>query len=426
MEKLLVLGSSLSSNEIVEYAKSQGIYTIVTDYLPAEKSRAKPLADECWMINTGDLDVLEEKCRHEGVTAVMCGASEFNIEMNVALCERLGLPCFCTASAWHYSKDKADFKALCREEGAPVPEDYYISDALTDEEIEQVKFPVVVKPVDQAGNKGISYCYNKEDLIEAYKYARSVSNNPKIVVERMLKGKEWYTYYVFAEGKVSQICLNAMESEPGHLKNLYSLTTTITDSIERVNAEINPAIERVLKRVGCREGIAWVQLMLDEDNHFYIIEMGYRLPGDIPDRSYPGVFGFSTVKWLTDYARGIKLTEKDLPAPQSHAYKKCGSGYTLWTQKSGTITEVIGFDEVVKIPGVKAYQVRHIGDQVPVHSKVGVLVINADTIDEFCEKIKKINQIISVRNENGEDILIRYTDFDYLKETYIRGINYNE
>ena len=50
MKKLLMLGTSKASCEMIEYAKSQGIYTIVTDYLAPEKSKAKLIADEYWMI----------------------------------------------------------------------------------------------------------------------------------------------------------------------------------------------------------------------------------------------------------------------------------------------------------------------------------------------------------------------------------------
>ena len=296
MEKLLMLGTSLGSKNIIEYAKSEGIYTIVTDYLPPERSTAKLISDEYWMINTGELDALEKKCREEGVTCVMCGVSEFNLEMTMELCKRLGLQSYCTPEAWHYSRDKADFKKVCREIGAPVAQDYFLTDALTDAELDKVVFPVVVKPVDLSGNRGITYCYNKQELIDAYHYAKSVSKNPKIVVERMLNGKEWYSYYALADGEIRQICLNAMEAEPGQLKNLYSLTTSITGNVERFMAEINPQIEAVLRRIGCKEGIAWVQVMLDEDDHFYIIEMGYRLPGDLPDYSYPELCGFDSIK----------------------------------------------------------------------------------------------------------------------------------
>ena len=100
-EKLLMLGTGQGSREILRYAKSQGMHTIVTDYLDPNHSLAKKDADEYWMINTGDLDVLELKCREENVTAVVCGISEFNLEMTMELCKRLGFPCYCTPEAWH-------------------------------------------------------------------------------------------------------------------------------------------------------------------------------------------------------------------------------------------------------------------------------------------------------------------------------------
>ena len=76
----------MMSCEMVRYAQSKGIYTIVTDYLEPEKSIAKQISDEYWMINTSELDVLEQKCREDGVTAVICGISEFNLEMCMAIC----------------------------------------------------------------------------------------------------------------------------------------------------------------------------------------------------------------------------------------------------------------------------------------------------------------------------------------------------
>lgn len=418
MEKLLMLGTGLASEEIVKYAQSQGVYTIVTDYLLPEMSTAKLISDDYWMINTKDLDLLEKKCREEKITAVICGVSEFNLEMTMELCKRLKLPCYCTPEAWHYSRDKADFKALCRKLGAPVAEDYFLSDCLSEDELNTVKFPVVVKPVDLSGNRGITYCFNKQELIDAYRYAQSVSKNPKIVVERMLHGKEWYAYYVMAEGEIRQICLNAMEAEPGQLKNLYSLTTSITANVERVMDEINPQIEKVLRNVGCREGIAWVQLMLDEDNRFYIIEMGYRFPGDLPDFSYPVLCGFDPIKWVTDYARGIKHTVDELPLAQNHAYKKCSCGYSLWTHKCGVIKEFKGFDEICKIPGVGFHTMHHVGESFPKHRPLGVVTVVAEDCEEFCCKINQINKTISIIDQDGEDVIIRYTDFDYLKKTY--------
>ena len=183
-------------------------------------------------------------------------------------------------------------------------------------------------------------------------------------------------------------------------------------------AEINPRIEEVLRRVGCREGIAWVQLMLDEDDHFYIIEMGYRLPGDVTDAAYPALCSFDSIRWLTDFARGIRHTAADLPPAQEHAYRLCTCGYSLWTRKSGVIREMKGFDKICCIPGVRFYTLYHAGESFPAHMPLGVVSVVAEDCEDFCRKLKEINETISITDESGEDVIIRYTDFDSLRKTY--------
>ena len=60
VEKLLMLGTCKGSIEMIKTAKKKGYYTIVTDYLEPEKSKAKLISDEYWMINTGAIDELEK------------------------------------------------------------------------------------------------------------------------------------------------------------------------------------------------------------------------------------------------------------------------------------------------------------------------------------------------------------------------------
>lgn len=421
-QKLLMLGTSLLSKEMVEYAKSQGVYTIVTDYLEPEKSRAKLVSDEYWMINVAEVDLLEQKCREEGITAVICGISEFCLEVCMELCKRLSLPTYCTPEAWHFSRDKDDFKKLCTEVGAPIAKDYYLTDALTEEELNSVEFPVVVKPVDMSGNRGISYCYNKEELIEAYKYARSVSKSDKIIIEKMLKGKEWYSNYAIVDGEIRLLTLNGMYAEPGHLKNLYSITTTVSDNVERFCKEINPKIEEVLKKVGCKQGLAWVQVMLDEDDHFYIIEMGYRLPGDMTFIPYVEMFNLDVTKWLVDYSLGIKKPISEMPNSQTAAYKQCGCCYSLWTHKEGVIAEINGIEEILSHKGFGYFSLNQVGSHMALHRPVGVVTFTSEDIEEMFEKIKLVNETVTIMDTEGENIYIRYTDFDYLRKIYQDGL----
>lgn len=423
MEKLLMLGTSYGTRLMLEYAKSQGMHTIVTDYLEPEHSPGKLIADEYWMLNTGDLDALEKKCREEHVSAVVCGISEFNLEMCMALCARLGLPCYCTPEAWHYSRDKVDYKALATSLGAPLADDYFLSDPPKRAELDAIRYPVVVKPVDLSCNRGISYVHDEKELLEAIDYARSMSKSRKLVIERMLHGEEWYGAYALADGKVSLLGLCAMYAEPGYPKFCYSITSTLSNHVEDFCRDINPHIENVLKAVGCREGYAWTQAMLDEDGLFYIIEMGYRLDGDMMFVPFKDLRGFDTVAWIVDYARGKRTSPALLPPSQEKAFERVATSYMLWcNEKGGTIGSIEGLDEVASWPGVTVDSLAGVGDAIRPFGPVGCILFTTDNAEEMFDLVRKINDTVRIRNTDGENVLIYYDDFDYLRRVYREGL----
>ena len=426
MKKLLMLGTSNISCHIVEYAKSRGIYTIVTDYLEPERSVAKLIADEYWMINTANVDELEVKCREEGVTAVISGILSFNIEKGMELARRLQLPYYCTKEAWDLTGDvdKALFKKICLENGAAVATDYFLTDNPTDEELDSVHFPVVVKPVDGKANVGVSFCYNKEDLRKAFELVHKVSENPKMVVEKLIKGEEWYSSYAIVNGQVRFLALNAMYWEPGYPTNCYTITTTVSNHIEQFLEEINPQIETVLKKIGCTNGYAWVQVMRDEETgKFVVIESGYRFDGDMMFMPIKDITGYDSVKAMVDYHCGLESEGNPLPPPQKHAFTKCGCGHMFWTKKAGTISKVEGVDEIKKlIPGVYVECRRRPGDTFDAYRPLGTITYTAKDCEEFCKYIDIVNKTIKIFDETGEDVIIKYTNFDYLKKVYQEGL----
>lgn len=422
MKKLLILGTSNSSREIVRTAKEMGIYTIVTDYLSPDRSLAKTISDEYWMISTNDLDLLEKKCREENISGVIAGASDFNAEMAILLNERLGLNTYCSSATWHYSRDKQDFKKVCVELNAPVATDYVVTEEFLKEDLEKIVYPVVVKPVDLSGNRGISYCYNESELIAAYRYAQSVSKSDKIIIERMLEGEEWFVTYALADGEVHLVAMNAMHSEKGCPKNCYSITTTMTDHVEHFNKDINDKIIEVIKHIGGREGICWVQVMLDKDGHFYIIEMGYRLDGCMIFIPYKNVFGFDVIKWLIQFAIGERHSKNELPAAMTHAYTKCGCDYMFWTKKEGSVKEIIGLDEIAKEENVMIEVFTKVGDSFGKNKSCGNILFATNDCDEMCRIIEKINNKVKFVDQNGENLFITFTDFDRLLEIYHNGL----
>ena len=126
--------------------------------------------------------------------------------------------------------------------------------------------------------------------------------------------------------------------------NCYSVTTTATDRLPQYLAEVDTPFVRALKAGGATEGVAWLELMLDDDGHFYVLEMGYRMSGDLWALPMRDVCGFDTYEWLIDVALGKKHTVADLPAPQRAIPERCGMTYILWSEHEGTIADITGLE----------------------------------------------------------------------------------
>lgn len=412
MKKLLILGTSFGSVEIIKCAHARNIYTIVTDYNDKEHSLAKQYADECWDLSTSDLDALEKKCREEAVDGILASVSQFNIEMQFQLCDRLNLPKYCTWDAWHYTRDKRDFKDLCIKHGVPVATDYYVSENLTDEELDKINYPVVVKPVDQGGNAGITYCYNHDDLRKAYAYARSVSDNPKVVIERFLDGREYGAFYVLLNGETRLLSFWEMFNQEGELTNIYSINVTLSNHLQQYLDEVDKNFREVMKDAGYSNGVGWIETIRDKDGHFYVLEAGYRLSGEMLPAPIAEISGFDPLSWLIDSALGIKHTEEDLPPEMEKPYEKVACSYMLWANQNGTIDSVEGLEEIARDYDAQVDFLRYKGFEVRKNSPMGEILFVGKNRKEICNIIENINKKVHVKIKDGKDILIRFTDFD--------------
>lgn len=421
MEKLLMLGSTTASVELVRLAKSQGIYTVVTDYLEPEESEAKLEADEYWMLSTADVTALAEKCREEGITAVISGLSEFNIARAAELSETLQLPFYCSSETWYTTSNKYRFKEACRKYRVPVATDYFVSNPPCEDELEAIRFPVVVKAVDLCGNRGMSYCYSKEDVEKACEFARSMSKSERLIVERMLHGREYEAHYVIAEGEASLCCFAAQLPQPGAPENCYGVTTTATNHLQKYLQEVDPCFRKLLKEVGCRDGICWLEMILDEDGHFYVLEMGHRLSGDLIEIALDEAYGFDTFQWLLDSSLGRSHTKAQLPAAVTCLPEKHVFSYIIWSKTAGVLTKVSGIEDITCLPGVRVAFLKEEGEKFRQYQYMFAVNICADDPEKMIELVQYINSRVCMEDEHGENVLLYFDDFATMRRIYAEG-----
>lgn len=420
MKKLLILGSDFGTINVVREAHKMGLYVIVADLM--KTSPTKELADEAWLLSSTDTETLIRKCREDRINALMFGASDFNVWNARKICMELNLPIYCESDyACRVARDKGEFKCICKEVGAPIATDYYLTDALSDEELNSVVFPVVVKPVDKSGNRGMSYCSNRDELIAGYKAAREISDR-KIIVERQLHGKEYNVHYVLADGHAKLLYFSSTHHEPGEAENIYSFKCTTSHHLKQYIDEVNERAIAVIEKAKCKEGIVWFDCIRDDDGHFYLLEMGYRFGGVMTYVPYEHVTGFNTVRWMLECALGVKHSEADLPPALDRALTGCAASYNLFSGCDGEIKRIEGLDKVAELPGVFIDIPKREGNLVRQNACIGLLGIYGNNIDEVCSRLSAINTLLYTRNGTGENMLIKFDDYDSLIEEYYAGL----
>lgn len=420
MKKLLIMGSDFGSYDIVIEAHQMGIYVITTDLM--ETSPTKEVSDEAWLISTTDIEQLYSKCTEENISGIAYGATDFNATYARILCKRLGLPMIVKNDyAWQVACDKSEWKKVCRRVGVPVAKDYFLTEKLKEDELNLIDYPVVVKAVDLSANRGMSYCNCKEEVIEAYKLARSVSDKSYVICERQLHGDEWVANYILENGEARLLYFGRELHSKGEDTNKYSMIVTTANELNRYLCQANEKVKQAFKEAGFTNGIAWVETILDEDGNFYIIEPAYRFSSETAYKLYEKVSGFNSVRWVIENALGFEHDVEDLPADLSMVYDACVASYHLFAQKEGQIDRIIGLEEISKIEDVHVDLPRREGGMVRKGGIMGIVRAYGKNIHEVITKIKKINENFSVLDKAGKNMFIRYCDYDAMKKDAENG-----
>ena len=420
MNKILILGTSLASVEIVQTAKEMGCYTIVTDNLDPEHSDAKRVADEYWMISTNELDLLEKKCREEKVNAIFAGISEYNLDRVKELTSRLGLPCYIEDAAWKYARDKSAFKKKCREIGLPIVEEYSVSVSPLPEELAVIEYPVVVKPVDGTGNKGLSICENEAELIAGCKKARENSESGNILIERYITGEESWHFYFLAENEIRQVYCGRAFKQPGYPTFLYLFAASVVNDLKEYKEQVDEKCIAFLKDIGCKRGISWFQFIKDGKGRFYALEMAQRMSADCSGKSIKKAVGVNTIEWMLDIALGKEHTAEMIPEPSEPPYKMTQCVYYHFAERDGNIASIQGYDNL----DPERFQVSmlaHAGDFVPKYRLMSRIVFNAVNPKEMCESIQYINDHTRILDQANENMYVLFNNYDEIMSSF-RGL----
>ncbi len=406
-KRLLIVSSDGSDRALLKAARELGLYVICCDKYDATRSPTKAMADEAWDIDYSQTELVAEKCREVGVDGVIAAYAENRVDAACRISKAIGKPFYATEEQLDLTRNKILFKELCEKYGIPTPYHYKLSIPLVDEQIDAIHFPVIVKPSDSGGRKGITVCYNKEQLVSAVDLALAESIYKDVVVEQFLVGTEMSAVYTIMDGKASLSCLNDKYISEDQDSKGFLCTFVITPSkfLKQYYEKVDHKVKDMLKAIGAENGVATFQMMACKEG-IYIFEMGYRINGNNDFTIIEKENGLNYCHMLMSYSLTGSMgddLEKDNP------FFKHYHGTFVVLLHAGKITK-LDYEELKCINGIEdIYFTKQLGDVVSdratnVH-KSGMIKFSADTLDEVKRLVHYIQIHLHIEDENGNSML---------------------
>ena len=407
-KRLLILGGARLSCEIVKHAKALGIVTAVTDYYPLEKCPAKQAADEAYFEDTSDTEAMAAFIREKKFDGVITGFTDSVLPYYAEMCEKAGLPAYGTKEQFDIFIDKKKYKKLLREFDIPTIPEY------RDDTDEDIVYPVIVKPSESSGARGITICYTEEELKPAIKYASCVSEDNAAIVERYIDKPEVTIFWLFVNGKYYLMTIGNR-----HVKNnqdgaipLPVGYTYPSSAIPMFQKEIAPKMEKMFRSVGIKNGMMFMQCKIVE-GECWVYDIGFRLTGSLEYINIKELCGYDPLDMMIHFALTGDMGEPKI-ASKIDPYLNGVFAYNVSLLcKPGKIAKIIGIEEVKKIPGLIEAVVAHPeGDEISENMKgqlaqVTVRVLGkAASIDTMRREMINIHNAVHIISETGDEMLL--------------------
>lgn len=413
-KRLLILGGSRISCEIVRYARALGVETGVTDWYSLERSPAKQMADEAYYVSTSDIDAVVSLIKEQKFDGVITGFTDSVLPYYADICKKAGLPAYGTREQFEVFIDKQKYKQLMREFEVPTIPEYVIDIHSFDATTKDITYPVIVKPSESSGARGITVCRSKEELRAAIEFAAKTSESDEFLVERYIDEQEATIFWLFVDGQYYLTMLgnrHVKHNQQGviPLPAGYTYPSSVQPRFLRETA---PKMERMFRSMGIQNGMMFMQSKI-VDGECWVYDIGYRLTGSLEYINLEEVCGYNPLTMLIRFALTGDMGEPEI---ETKADPYFGGKYTYNVSllcRPGKIKKIIGLDEIRKLPGVLSVVVAHPeGDEITQKMKgllaqITVRVLGkADDITAMKNEMLEIQRLAHVISETGEEMIL--------------------
>ncbi|WP_448863847.1 ATP-grasp domain-containing protein [Dorea sp.] len=382
-KRILLLGGSAQQIVAIKTAKKLGYYTILCDFLPDNPGQY--VADKFYLVSTTDKSEVLKVAEKESVDGVLAYASDPAAPTAAYVAERLDLPGSPYKSV-EILCNKDQFREFLAENGFCTPKAKGYSDiaeAQNDLKNGIFKYPIIVKPVDSSGSKGVSRIDTFDEANAKLEYAMSFSRGRKIIIEEFVEkfgyqiagdglsidGKLVFRY--FANDHFNTKCVNPFV--PISASFPYNMPREVQDKIQG-------EIQRLLDLLHMQTTTYNFDMRIDKDYNVYLMEVAPRDGGNyIPD-VIKYATGIDLVECSVKAAMGEKIELKDVNPRGYYSY------FAVHSLEDGILNE-IAFTEEGSKHIIENHLIKKAGDKVKAftgaNTTLGCLIMKFDNMEQM-------------------------------------------
>lgn len=400
-KKILLLGGSAQQVVAIKAAKELGYYTVLCDYLPDNPGQY--IADKFYQVSTTNVEAVSEVAQKENVNGILAYASDPAALPAAMVCERLGLKTNPVKSVEILGL-KHSWRNFLRNNGFACPRSESFSPNITKDDFKKLitnfQFPIVIKPTDSSGSKGVSVLSNLDNLFKSIEWADQYSRNKVLIVEEYIKrgfpnviGGDIFVWNgkIVLYGEMS--CLRDEKNSP--LIPIGEIFPSGLNEIQTIN--LHTELQKIIHKLNISFGEFNIEVIIDSNDNVHFLELGPRAGGNMIPVQLSDIYGIDLIKANVQAAMNMypdflyhKIDPKD--GYFMHYVLHC---YDTGIYKGLEINNIISKNVYRKIIYKK------IGDSIEkfdgAGKAIGIIFLHFDTEREvmsFCENHNDLIKVI--------------------------------
>ena len=394
-KKLMILGGSRYALPVIEAAHKLGLYVITCDYLP--DNYAHRFSDEYCNVSIIDKEATLEAARRLEIDGIVSFACDPGVVTAAYVAEEMGLPNVGPYESVCILQNKGRFRRFLAEHGFTVPAArQYRAGEEPDPSL--FHWPVIVKPTDSAGSKGVTRVDRPEDLPAAVAHALDYSHCGEFIVEDFItqKGFSSDTDCFSVNGELRFVSFNNQRFDPD-CENPYAPAgfSWPSSMSETHQEELKKELQRLLRLLNMRTALYNVECREGTDGRAYLMEVSPRGGGNRLAECLRHAAGVDLIEAVVRDAVGLPLNDVSQKPYRGHFAE-----VILHSEKPG-IFEALETDPSIAENIVERDLWVSPGDTVggfsAANESLGTLILRFDSEERLAEVMKNVREYVHIR-----------------------------